>query len=142
MANSPLQNCQRAIILLWFASLAAIITLLTVRLIKKKIDLRARPKQEDPPSESAADKYKESEVTRHQFEKEAVQSTILSDEDTCAERLMKKICEFNVSFNPLLLGVPLNFLLGRSFAFSVVVFVIGIVACLLFNVFKVHRACI
>jgi hypothetical protein len=60
MANTTLQNCQRAIILLWFASLAAIITLLTVRLIKKKIDLRARPKQEDPPSESAADKYKES----------------------------------------------------------------------------------
>lgn len=71
-----------------------------------------------------------------------MQSTVLTDDDTCAERLMKKVCEFNVSFNPLLLGVPLNLLLGRSLAFSVVVFVLGVVACLLFNVFKVHRACI
>jgi hypothetical protein len=60
MASSTLQNCQRAIVLVWFAALAVVTTMLTVRLIKKKIDLRARPKQEDPPSESAADKYKES----------------------------------------------------------------------------------
>lgn len=33
-------------------------------------------------------------------------------------------------------------LLGRSYAFSVVIFIVGVVACLVFNVFKVHRACI
>jgi hypothetical protein len=59
MANTTLQNCQRGIILLWFAALTAITTLLTVRLIKKKIDLRSRPNQEEEPaSESAAEKYK------------------------------------------------------------------------------------
>lgn len=51
MANTTLQNCQRAIILLWFATLALTTTLLTIRLIKKKIDLNSRPKpQEEPPS--------------------------------------------------------------------------------------------
>lgn len=59
MANTTLQNCQRGIILLWLASLAAVTALLTVRLIKKRIDLRARPRQEEEPaSESAAEKYK------------------------------------------------------------------------------------
>lgn len=143
MANSTLQNCQRAIILLWFASLAVITTLLTVRLIKKKIDFNARPrKEEEPPSESAAEKYKESEITQHQFDKAAVKSTILNDEDTCVDRLMKKVCEFNVTFNPILLALPLNFVLGRSLAFSVAIFVIAALCCYIFNVFKVHRACV
>jgi hypothetical protein len=44
MANTTLQNCQRAILLVWFASLAFVTVLLTVRLIKKKIDLNSRPK--------------------------------------------------------------------------------------------------
>jgi hypothetical protein len=140
MAYTTLQNCQRAIVLLWFATIAVVIVLLTVRLIKKKIDLRARPAQDEPASESAADKYKESELTQHQFEQNAVRSTILTDNDTCTERLMKKVCEYNVTFNPLLLAVPLNLVLGRSMGFSVAMFVIAAVWCYLFNVFKVHRA--
>lgn len=115
-----------------------------MRLIKKKIDLNARPKKEEEvPVESAGEKYKEeTEVTQHQFDVAAVRSTVLADTDTCTERLMKKICEFNVLFNPLLLALPLNFILGRSMAFSVSMFFLSIVCCFLFNVFKVHRACI
>lgn len=143
MASTTLQNCQRIIILVEFVIVALTTTFQTVRLIKKKIDLNARPKKEEEvPAESAAEKYKESEVTQHQFDVAAVKSTILADTDTCTERLMKKICEFNVLFNPLLLALPLNFILGRSMAFSVSMFFLSIVCCFLFNVFKVHRACI
>ena len=143
MASTTLQNCQRIILLLEFVIIALVTTFQTVRLIKKKIDLNARPKKEEEvPAESAAEKYKEEEVTRQQFDVAAVKSTILADTDTCTERLMKKICEFNVLFNPLLLALPLNFILGRSMAFSVSMFFLSIVCCFLFNVFKVHRACV
>lgn len=143
MASTTLQNCQRIILLVEFIIIALTTTFQTVRLIKKKIDLNARPKKEEEvPAESAAEKYKESEVTQHQFDVAAVKSTILADTDTCTERLMKKICEFNVLFNPLLLALPLNFILGRSMAFSVSMFFLSVTCCFLFNVFKVHRACI
>ena len=143
MASTTLQNCQRIILLLEFVIIALVTTFQTVRLIKKKIDLNARPKKEEEvPAESAAEKYKEEEVTRQQFDVAAVKSTILADTDTCTERLMKKICEFNVLFNPLLLALPLNFILGRSKAFSISMFFLSIVCCFLFNVFKVHRACV
>ena len=143
MASTTLQNCQRIILLLEFVIIALVTTFQTVRLIKKKIDLNARPKKEEEvPAESAAEKYKEEEVTRQQFDVAAVKSTILADTDTCTERLMKKICEFNVLFNPLLLALPLNFILGRSMAFSISMFFLSIVCCFLFNVFKVHRACV
>ena len=143
MASTTLQNCQRIILLLEFVIIALVTTFQTVRLIKKKIDLNARPKKEEEvPAESAAEKYKEEEVTRQQFDVAAVKSTILADTDTCTERLMKKICEFNVLFNPLLLALPLNFILGRLMAFSVSMFFLSIVCCFLFNVFKVHRACV
>lgn len=71
-----------------------------------------------------------------------MRSTALSDDDTCTEIFMKKMCEYNVTFNPILLLVPLNFVLGRSFAFSFVIFITAAVCCCLFNVFKVHRACV
>lgn len=93
MASTTLQNCQRIILLLEFVIIALVTTFQTVRLIKKKIDLNARPKKEEEvPAESAAEKYKEEEVTRQQFDVAAVKSTILADTDTCTERLMKKIC--------------------------------------------------
>ena len=81
-------------------------------------------------------------MTQHQFDQAAAKSTILTDEDTCTERFMKKICDFNVNFNPLLLALPLNFILGKSMAFSIVIFFFAITSCYVFNVFKVHRACI
>ena len=56
--------------------------------------------------------------------------------------MMKKACEFNVTFNPLLLGSVLAFVTGHSYAFSFSAYVIGIVACVVFNVFKMHRACV
>ena len=42
MAGSQLQNVQRGTILFWLASLALIGTMLTVKLIKKKIDFRKK----------------------------------------------------------------------------------------------------
>jgi hypothetical protein len=143
MAGTTLQNCQRAILLMELATIVAVTVFQTVRIIKKQVDLNARPKKhEEPPSESAAEKYKESEVTQQEFDKAAVKSTILSDSDTCTERLMKKVCEFSVTFNPLLLALPLNFILGRSRAFSVAIYFLALLCCFLFNVFKVHRACV
>ena len=56
--------------------------------------------------------------------------------------MMKKACEFNVNFNPLLLGMVVSFVSGHSYAFSFSFYVIGLVCCILFNVFKIHRACI
>ena len=52
------------------------------------------------------------------------------------------MCEYNVIFNPLLLLAPLNFVLGRSMAFSVVIFIASATCCYIFNVFKVHRTCV
>ena len=40
MAGSQLQNVQRGIILLWITVLSLVGTMLTVKLIKKKIDYR------------------------------------------------------------------------------------------------------
>ena len=115
MANTTLQNCQRIVIVMQFATLVLVTTFLTIKLIKKQIDFKHHTKEQEPPSESAADKYKESsEVTNIQFDKAAIVSTVLKDEDTCTERLMKKMCELNSFFNPLLIAMPLNFVLGRS----------------------------
>lgn len=41
-----------------------------------------------------------------------------------------------------MLALPLNFILGKSMAFSVAIFIIAIACCYIFNVFKVHRACV
>ena len=56
--------------------------------------------------------------------------------------MMKKACEFNVNFNPLLLGMVVSFVSGHSYAFPFSIYVIGLICCILFNVFKIHRACI
>lgn len=55
---------------------------------------------------------------------------------------MKKMSELNTNFNPLLLGIVLSFVMGRSFAYEFTIYLLGLVCCLCFNVFKVHRACI
>ena len=57
MAGSQLQNVQRGTILLWLTSLGLIGTMLTVKLIKKRIDFRRR-EVEEVEANSAADKYK------------------------------------------------------------------------------------
>lgn len=55
---------------------------------------------------------------------------------------MKKMCELNVEFNPILLSLPLSLVTGTSFSFIVVIYFVAAALCLFFNVFKVHRACI
>jgi hypothetical protein len=55
---------------------------------------------------------------------------------------MKKMGELNVTFNPLLIALPLNLVLGRSYAFPIVVYFVSAFFCLMFNVFKLHRACV
>lgn len=52
------------------------------------------------------------------------------------------MCELNVDFNPLFLSLPLSLAMGTSFSFIVVIYFAAATACLFFNVFKVHRACI
>jgi len=64
----------------------------------------------------------------------------LTDDDNCVERMMKKACDFNVTLNPLLLPIIVAFASGHSYALSISVYIIGIICCVLFNVFKVHRA--
>jgi len=39
MANTTLQNCQRAILLIEFITITSVAFFLTIKLIKKKIDL-------------------------------------------------------------------------------------------------------
>ena len=56
--------------------------------------------------------------------------------------MMKKACDFNVTFNPLFLSIIVAFVSGRSYAFSFSIYVIGIICCVVFNVFKIHRACV
>lgn len=55
---------------------------------------------------------------------------------------MKKIVELNVQFNPWLMGVMLSLVSGGSSGFCISFYVIGILCCVLFNSFKVHRACV
>lgn len=43
MANTNLQNCQRITILMQLVAIVFITTFQTIRLIKKKIDLKAKP---------------------------------------------------------------------------------------------------
>jgi len=63
MAMTMLQNCQKATILLQFLTILTVVILLTVRLIKKRIDLSSRSSPSAPAveqgSESAGDKYKD-----------------------------------------------------------------------------------
>ena len=54
--------------------------------------------------------------------------------------MMKKACDFNVTLNPLLLPVIVAFVSGHSYAFSISIYIIGIICCVIFNVFKMHRA--
>lgn len=68
-----------------------------------------------------------------------MQDSELRDEDTCVERMMKKTCDFNVRYNPLLLGVVLALVAGQSYAFVFIMYVLGLACCIVFNVFKVHR---
>jgi hypothetical protein len=112
---------------------------LTIRIIKKKIDLPPPPNESD--SDSAGVQYQE-ENSRQQFEKAAVAGTVFQETDTCTERFMKKVCEYNVLFSPLLISLPLNLVAGRSMAFCIAMYCLALVFCLLFNLFKVHRACI
>lgn len=88
MANTVLQNVQRGIIFVQLTILALIGTFLTIKLIKKRIDLKPdkhskKNPKEEVPGESAAEKYRESEITEHQVEQAAVKDTILTDDDTC-----------------------------------------------------------
>ena len=55
---------------------------------------------------------------------------------------MKKVVELNANFGPLLLVFPLLFILGRTYAVSTVLYVFSFLFCMLFNMFKVHRALI
>ena len=80
-------------------------------------------------------------MTIQAFEKGVAASTTLDDNDTCTERLMKKMVEFNVIFHPFFLLMPLAFVLGRSNAGMIVLYILALLCCWLFNSFKVHRAC-
>lgn len=143
MAGSQFQSVQRGIIFLTGSTLCLIGVLLTVKLIKKRIDLRKKAEREEVEMDSAADKYKESsEQTVHTFEEAVVKDTVLTDDDNCTVRFMKKVVEFHTNFYPLLMGLILAFVMGKSFAFHFTVYIIGIICCMCFNVFKVHRACI
>lgn len=71
-----------------------------------------------------------------------MKDTVLTDDDTCTERFMKKMSELNTNFNPLMMGIVLSVVVGRSFAYEFSIYLIGLVCCMCFNVFKVHRACI
>jgi hypothetical protein len=119
-----------------------VVVFLTIRIIKRKID----PHPLEAEAKSAGPEYRESEsqqqIAGSHFEQSAIQANTFTEYDTCTERFMKKIGEINVNFNPLLLALPLNFVLGRSYAFVIVVYFLAAVFCLVFNVFKVHRACV
>ena len=52
------------------------------------------------------------------------------------------MCEYEVLFNPLLLGFPLSFVAGRSYVFAPVAYFASATCCVIFNVFKMHRHCI
>jgi hypothetical protein len=65
MANTVLQNVQRGIIFVQVLMLTFIASFLTIKLIKKRIDLKPDKYSQDKPREelpenSAAEKYKES----------------------------------------------------------------------------------
>lgn len=49
MAMTMMQNCQRATILLQFLTILTVVVLLTVKLIKQRIDLSSRPSASAPP---------------------------------------------------------------------------------------------
>ena len=71
MASTILQNVQRGIILIQLMILALACTFLTVKLIKRRIDLKPEKKEKYKPNvelavESAAEKYRDSEVTEQQ----------------------------------------------------------------------------
>lgn len=53
MAGSQLQNIQRGVIFTWGSTLCLIAIMLMIKLIKKRIDLRKREKQEEVNAESA-----------------------------------------------------------------------------------------
>ncbi len=110
---------------------------------REKEKRRKKQEREEVEMESAADKYKESsEQTVHAFEEAVVKDTVLTDDDNCTVRFMKKICEFNTAFYPLFMGLVLSFVIWKGYAFEFTVYLIGLVCCMCFNVFKVHRACI
>ena len=46
-----------------------------------------------------------------------VKDTVLTDDDNCTERFMKKICEYNTNFYPLTMAFVVSVVLGRSYAF-------------------------
>jgi len=71
MANTVLQNVQRGIIFVQALMLALVTSFLTIKLIKKRIDLKPdkysqNRAREELPADSAAEKYKESYITEHQ----------------------------------------------------------------------------
>ena len=122
----------------------------TVKLIKRRIDLYSRSQEYmQSEAESAQDKVKaeqenerkEAETTIHTFDKGVIQAASLGDEDTCIDRLLKKIMEFNLSFHPLMLSLPLAFVTGRTQAALLILFNLALFSCFLFNSFKIHRAC-
>ena len=123
--------------------MAIVCVFLTIRLIKKKIDLS--PPNEEESGESVGPKYKDAESSQHiglSFDGPAVKANAFQEYDTCTERFMKKMCELNVLFNPMLLALPLNLVLGRSYAFCIVIYFLSGAFCVFFNLFKMHRACV
>ena len=69
-----------------------------------------------------------------------MKESILTDDDTCVDRMMKKACEFNTNINPLLMGSILTFIAGKSYGFTFAIYMFGIIFGIVFNVFKIHRA--
>jgi hypothetical protein len=117
-------------------------TFLTIRLVKKRIDAPSARSLED--SESKGVKYKEADSSVHiePFDSKIAKVNKFTEFDNCTERFMKKMCELSVDFNPFLISLPLSLAMGASYSFIVVIYFLAGALCLLFNVFKVHRACI
>lgn len=73
------------------------------------------------------------------FDKSVIKAQLSTEDDTGTQKVMKKITKFSTVLLPLTLTFALGFILGATYAFSLVLYFLIILPLVLFNLLELHK---
>lgn len=68
-----------------------------------------------------------------------LKSQITTDDDTGSVKMMKKIDKLNTMLMPVIITFALNFVVGATYSFSLVLYFIVLIPLVLFNLLDLHK---
>lgn len=125
-------DVQRGIIFIWFFTVFVITVITAVRLISGQADA-SREKYTDQHQNAVPSQSVEN------FQHDVLKSQITTDDDTGSVKMMKKIDKLNTMLMPVIITFPLNFVVGATYSFSLVLYFIVLIPLVLFNLLDLHK---